>query len=76
VVAGAQCSELLAGLRVHPEQMAENLGRALASNGVLSEQRVIADLVGKAPSANYFGAVNMLIAESLDRAKQIVKEHP
>jgi hypothetical protein len=37
---------------------------------------VIADLVGKVPSANYFGAVNMLIAESLDRAKQIVKEHP
>ena len=72
VVAGAQCSELLAGLQVHPEQMAENLGSA----DVLSEQRVIADLVGKAPSANYFGAVNTLIAESLDRAKRIVKEHP
>ena len=72
VVAGAQCSELLAGLQVHPEQMAENLGSA----DVLSEQRVIADLVGKAPSANYFGAVNTLIAESLDRAKRIVKEYP
>jgi len=33
-------------------------------------------LVGKAPSANYFGAVNTLIAESVDRAKQIVKEYP
>jgi 3-carboxy-cis,cis-muconate cycloisomerase len=72
VVAGYQCSELLAGLEVHPEQMAENLGRA----DVLSEQRVIADLVGKVASANYFGAVNPLIAESLDRAKQIVKERP
>jgi len=76
VVAGAQCGELLAGLQVHPEQMAENLGRALAADGVLSEQRVIADLAGKEPSANYFGAVNMLIAESLDRAKRIVKEQP
>jgi 3-carboxy-cis,cis-muconate cycloisomerase len=56
--------------------MAENLASALASNEALSEQRVIADLVGKAPSANYFGAVNTLIAESLDRAKRTVKEHP
>jgi 3-carboxy-cis,cis-muconate cycloisomerase len=76
VVAGAQCGEMLAGLRVHPDRMAQNLGRALASDGVLSEQRVIAELVGKLPSANYFGAVNMLIAESLDRARQIVKEQP
>jgi 3-carboxy-cis,cis-muconate cycloisomerase len=72
VVAGGQCTELLAGLRVHPERMAENLGSA----DVLGEQRVIADVVGKVPSANYFGAVNTLIAESLDRAKQVVKEHP
>jgi 3-carboxy-cis,cis-muconate cycloisomerase len=72
VVAGAQCSELLAGLEVHPAQMAKNLGTA----DVLSEQHVIADLVGKPPSANYFGAVNALIAESLDRAKRIVKEYP
>jgi 3-carboxy-cis,cis-muconate cycloisomerase len=72
VVAGSQCSELLAGLQVHPEQMAKNLGSA----DVLGEQRSIAELVGKAPSANYFGAVNQLIAESLDRAKRIVKELP
>ena len=39
------------------------------------KQRVIADLVGKAPSGNYFGAVDALIDESLDRAKRIVKEH-
>jgi 3-carboxy-cis,cis-muconate cycloisomerase len=72
VVAGSQCSELLVGLEVHPERMAENLGSA----DVLGEQRVIAELVGKVPSANYFGAVNTLIAESLDRAKRIVKERP
>jgi len=72
IVAGSQCSELLAGLDVHPAQMAENLGSA----DVLGEQRVIAELAGKAPSGNYFGAVDALIDESLDRAKRIVKEHP
>jgi 3-carboxy-cis,cis-muconate cycloisomerase len=72
VVAGSQCSELLAGLEVHPAQMAENLGSA----DVLGEQRVIAELAGKAPSGNYFGAADALIDESLDRAKRIVKERP
>jgi 3-carboxy-cis,cis-muconate cycloisomerase len=72
VIAGSQCSELLAGLEVHPAQMAKNLGNA----DVLGEQRVIAELVGKVPSGNYFGAVDALIDESLDRAKRIVKEHP
>ena len=72
VIAGSQCSELLAGLEVHPAQMAKNLGNA----DVLGEQRVIAELAGKAPSGNYFGAVDALIDESLDRAKRIVKEHP
>jgi 3-carboxy-cis,cis-muconate cycloisomerase len=72
VVAGFQCSELLAGLEVRPAQMAKNLGNA----DVLGEQRVIAELAGKAPSGNYFGAVDALIDESLDRAKRIVKEHP
>lgn len=71
VVAGSQCTELLAGLQVNPRLMAKNLADA----DVLGEQRAIAELVGKAPSANYFGAVNSLIAESLDRAKRIVKEH-
>jgi 3-carboxy-cis,cis-muconate cycloisomerase len=72
VIAGSQCSELLAGLEVHPAQMARNLG----SVDVLGEQRVIAELVGKAPSGSYFGAGDVSIDESLDRAKRIVKEHP
>ena len=72
VVAGSQCSELLAGLQVHSAQMAKNLGSA---DG-LGEQRVIAELVGKAPSGSYFGVVDALIDESLDRAKRIVKERP
>jgi 3-carboxy-cis,cis-muconate cycloisomerase len=72
IVAGCQCGELLAGLGVHAERMAENLGGA----DVLGEQHAIADVVGKAPSATYFGAVDHLIDESLDRAQRILKEHP
>ncbi len=72
VVAGSQCSELLAGLEVHQARMASNLD----SVDVLGEQRVIAELVGKAPSGDYVGANDVLIDESLDRAKRIVKERP
>jgi 3-carboxy-cis,cis-muconate cycloisomerase len=72
VVAGFQCRELLAGLEVHSAQMATNLG----SGDMLSEQCVIAELVGKAPSGSYFGVVDALIGESLDRAQRIVKERP
>jgi len=69
VVAGSQCGELLAGLEVHSARMAENLRMA----DVYDEQRAIADLAGKAPSATYFGAVDRLIGESLDRAERILK---
>ncbi len=72
VVAGSQCSELLAGLAVHPGRMAENLNTV----DVLGEQRAIAALAGKAPSATYFGAVDRLIDESLDHARRVVNEHP
>lgn len=75
VVAGSQSGELLAGLEVHVTRMAENLSKA----DVLGEQRAIADLVGerpgKAPSTNYFGAVDLLIEESMARAAQLVQQH-
>jgi 3-carboxy-cis,cis-muconate cycloisomerase len=66
VVAGSECGELLAGLEVHSAQMAKNL----SVTDVLGEQRAIADLVGKEPSAIYFGAVDRLIDESLARAER------
>lgn len=69
VVAGSQCGELLAGLRVHPARMAENLSRT----DVYGEQRAIAELAGKAASATYFGAADRLIDESLGRAERILK---
>jgi 3-carboxy-cis,cis-muconate cycloisomerase len=70
VVAGSQCTELLAGLQVHPDKMAENL----CGTDVLGEQRAIADLVSnlvdKPPSATYFGANDRLIDESVERARR------
>lgn len=71
VVAGSQCSELLAGLTVHPERMAANLDGA----DVLGEQRAIAELVETEPSPTYFGASDALIDASLDRARWLLKEH-
>lgn len=64
LVAGSQSGELLAGLTVHAQRMAENLSAA----DVSGEQRAIADLVGKEPSPTYFGAADRLIDESLGRA--------
>ncbi len=72
VVAGSQCGELLAGLSVHAERMAENLRAA----DVLGEQRAIADLAGMESSATYFGAVDGLIDESLDRAQVVLGRRP
>jgi 3-carboxy-cis,cis-muconate cycloisomerase len=70
VVAGSECGELLAGLEVHSAQMAKNLSAA----DVLGEQRAVADLVGKEPSATYFGAVDRLIDQSLLRASSILTD--
>jgi 3-carboxy-cis,cis-muconate cycloisomerase len=49
--------------------MAENLSAA----DVLGEQQAIAALAGKPPSPTYFGAVDRLIDESVDRAERILK---
>lgn len=67
LIAGSQCSELLAGLIVHSERMAANLNAV----DVLGEQRAVADLVGAEPSPTYLGAVESLIDASLERARQI-----
>jgi 3-carboxy-cis,cis-muconate cycloisomerase len=71
VVAGSQCSELLAGLAVYPERMATRLSDA----DVLGEQRAIAELIETAPSSTYLGAADALIDASLDRAQGFLKEH-
>jgi 3-carboxy-cis,cis-muconate cycloisomerase len=66
VVAGSQCAELLGGLQVHTDKMAENL----SGSDVLGEQRAVADLADSAPSPTYFGAVDRLIDESLQGARR------
>ena len=66
VVAGSQCAELLTGLQVHVTQMARNLEAA----DVLGEQRTIAGVAESQPSATYFGAVELLVDESLRRARR------
>lgn len=68
VVAGSQCSELLSGLTVRADRMAENL----AAVDVFGEQRAIAELADEQPSATYFGAIDQLIDGSLERAHRVV----
>lgn len=70
VVAGSQTVELLTGLTVHTQRMAENLDAA----DVLGEQQAIAELVGKDPSPTYFGAVDRLIDDSLGRAARALAQ--
>jgi len=69
VVASSQSGELLAGLEVHAARMAENL----RVTDVYSEQRAIAQLVGKASSATYLGAGDRMIDESLNRGERALK---
>ncbi|WP_406816149.1 lyase family protein [Mycobacterium sp. M23085] len=68
LVAGSQSGELLAGLTVRAQRMAENLDAA----DVLGEQRAIAELAGKEPSSTYFGAAGALIDETLGRAARVL----
>jgi len=68
LVAGSHSGELLAGLTVHPQRMAGNLSAA----DVSGEQRAIAHLVGKEPSATYLGATDRLIDQSLGRAAEVL----
>lgn len=68
LVAGSQCSELLAGLQIDRERMALNL----SATDVLGEQRAVAELAGDKPSPTYFGAVDRLIDASLRRARGVI----
>lgn len=70
LVAASHSGELLAGLTVHTQRMAENLAAA----DVLGEQRAIADLVGTEPSATYFGAADRLIDASRSRAAKVLAQ--
>lgn len=67
VVAGSHATELLAGLVVHPDRMAANL----AAVDVSGEQRAIASVLEKTPTATYLGAGNLIIDAALAHAESL-----
>ena len=66
VVAAGQTTELLAGLRVHPDRMAATLDAARAD--VRAEQRAMAELAGRTPTGDYLGAADAFLEAPLARA--------
>jgi 3-carboxy-cis,cis-muconate cycloisomerase len=71
IVAGSQTSDLLAGLRIDSQRASANLA---AAGDVLSEQRVMAELVGRTPLPDYTGATDYLVDAVLQRARLYLKE--
>jgi 3-carboxy-cis,cis-muconate cycloisomerase len=71
VVAAAQASELLSGLRVDADRAAANLA---AAGDVLAEQRTMAELTGRTPRPDYLGATGDLIDGVLSRARHYLQE--
>jgi 3-carboxy-cis,cis-muconate cycloisomerase len=69
VVAGSQATDLVTGLRVHPDRMAATLDAA----DVGSEQRTMVELAGIQPRSNYLGASDEIIDAVLDRARRSLK---
>ena len=70
VVAASQTTDLLAGLQIHEDRLADNLAASLPD--ILAEQRVMADLVGRPVATDprdYLGATHLLVDEILDRAR-------
>lgn len=72
VAAGGQCGELLTGLRVSPERMAKNC----RDTRIYAEQRSIAGLIGAPPSRSYLGAVDLIVADVVDRARRTLADQP
>ncbi|ULE31069.1 lyase family protein [Mycobacterium sp. IDR2000157661] len=73
VVAAAHTSDLLSGLRVDPPRAAANLA---AAESLLSEQRSMTELTGRAALPGYTGAADRLIDSTLGRACRFVKDAP
>ncbi|MGD9532034.1 lyase family protein [Pseudonocardia sp.] len=71
VSAGSQASELLAGLRVHPERMRATLDAAAAD--LLAERRGLHE-DGDPDPASYTGAADLLVDAALQRARAILPE--
>jgi len=74
LVAGAQTTDLLEGLEVHPARMAATA--ASAKEAVLAEQGAMAALAGRDPGEDYLGESATLVDAVLDRARSLVEECP
>lgn len=70
-VAAVHTTELVTGLKVDEARVAANLA---AAEGLLSEQRTMTELTGRAARSDYTGAVDRLIESTLSRASRFVKE--
>lgn len=66
LVAASHASELLTGLRVHPDRMSANL----AAVNVSGEQRAIAAVTRRPPSPTYSGIADAVIDRAVARAAQ------
>jgi 3-carboxy-cis,cis-muconate cycloisomerase len=71
VVAAAQTTELITGLRIDSERAAVNLA---AVGDLLAEQRTMAEMTGRAALSDYTGAADHLIDAALQRARHHLKE--
>ena len=71
VVAAAQTTELLAGLRIDCERAAANLA---AAGDLLAEQHAMSELTGHTTRSGYTGATDHLIDAALQRARHHLKE--
>jgi 3-carboxy-cis,cis-muconate cycloisomerase len=71
VAAAAHTSGLVSGLRVDSARASANLA---AAGGLLSEQRAMTELTGRAALPGYTGATDRLIDSTLGRARRFVKD--
>ncbi|MEP6762467.1 MAG: lyase family protein [Sporichthyaceae bacterium] len=68
LVAAGQTNELLTGLQVHPDRMAQTLGAA--RDAVHAEQQSLAEVAGHQPTGDYLGAAGALADAVLVRAQE------
>lgn len=73
VAAAAHTSGLVSGIRVDSARASANLA---AAGGLLSEQRAMTELTGRAALPGYTGATDRLIDSTLGRARRFVKDTP
>ena len=71
VIAGAQVTDLLNGLQVHPDRSADLLEGAEQTR---SEQHTMASLTGRSPAASYLGASGALVDACLARATSLLAD--